>query len=364
MESCTNKKVTIPAKKIKFFLIKKVATYITGLLITKEHRNCSNIATYLECTHDAIYSCFKKVVLLIPSMSDLLLKVASERSKLSEMSYLIVDETSILKTFSSIIEKVCYGYNSIMGRPVKSIIIVVIVWTDGVITIPIAFRFWVNKKTAGACYKKKTDIAREMLNELYNKISFNFLLMDGLYCSLEMITFCQQRKIKFIMRVPRNRCIETVNKKRAQLQKHSSLRLVRNQRNKTVHALYRNEKCFFTIEKRKNKRGKYETVFLVSNAYLQSAEYVSIYKMRWTIETVFRTLKQSFGIGECQARSTEKQAAHFFATFVAYAFVQIEQCDKSNKSIGPPEETIRALRGQKKLLPEEKLPLWMGTFML
>lgn len=345
--------------KIKPKVTNVVCRYIKGLMLTKEHRNCSNIARYLHCSRDKIYEFLRLPQSALSSLSTIPLKLASELAKENCWGYFIIDDSSLAKIFSCVIAKVCYGFNSVLNRPINGINIVVIAWTNGIITIPIAFKFWVNRKNAEENYKTKPELAKEIINEICDKISVNYFLLDGLYCSDHMMRFFDQKNIKFIMRFPRNRCIETHDGQRFQIQKHKHLKLKRNERNKTVHAEYKGKNYFFTIEKRKNKHGKYQTVFLVSNVKLASREYIEIYKIRWKIEKCFRTIKQSLGADECQAQSANKQSAHIYATFISYAFAQLINGDKSNK---PPEAIFDRLRWQKSHFPDEELRVLIESF--
>ena len=263
--------------------------------------------------------------------------------------------------FASIIEGICYGYNSILNRPVKGINIVVIAWTNGDISIPIKFKVWVNRKTSGPLYKKKTCLAKELISEVADKIKYDFLLMDGLYSSLDMINFCLRNCIRFIMRIHRNRCIISPDGKRVQLQNCKDLKFMRNERTKVICAYYHGEKYYFIAEKFKNKKGEIEIRFFISNVFLQPKEYVNIYNKRWKIEETFRTMKQSLGINDCQCISFKKQELHIFAIFAAFSFLQYLKYHYKRKI--STEKIISQFRWQKRPFPDVVFNDWKGTFM-
>ena len=50
---------------------------------------------------------------------------------------------------------------------------------------------------------------------------------------------------------------------------------------------------------------------------------------------MFRTLKQSLGLSDCQARDIDKQKIHIYASLFAYAFLSIE---KNRLNLKNPEE--------------------------
>ena len=58
---------------------------------------------------------------------------------------------------------------------------------------------------------------------------------------------------------------------------------------------------------------------------LKAKEYLIIYDGRWNIEIMFRTLKQSLGLSQCQSRNLEYQKAHIYSSFFSYGFIQHEK---------------------------------------
>ena len=141
----------------------------------------------------------------------------------------------------------------------------------------------------------------------------------------------------------RNRVIQTVDGKKTQIQKHSRLKLKRNQRKKIICAHYKDQLLFFIAHKRRKKHGGNEVYFIVQNYWLEPDEVVKTYEKRWGIEKIFRTTKQSFGLKDCQCLEWKKQEAHFTACFVAYSEIAKNYC----KIAIPVEKTLGHLRLQK-----------------
>ena len=118
-------------------------------------------------------------------------------------------------------------------------------------------------------------------------IEFDFVSLDGAFPTPSMFAFFQQnRRVKFIMRTPKSRCVVTSDGKRAQLQHIPSLKLTRNSREKTIKAKLYGKTYFFTAYKRKKRFGGWETVFLVSNMNLTAKEQVEAYDLRWPQEKI------------------------------------------------------------------------------
>lgn len=79
---------------------------------------------------------------------------------------------------------------------------------------------------------------------------------------------------------------------------------------------------------------KHEGKYFASNQILQTDEHlVRTYRIRWTIETIFRFCKDQLHLEECQARSPRAQEKHILSCFVAYLFLQREQQIKQNQTI-------------------------------
>jgi len=66
-----------------------------------------------------------------------------------------------------------------------------------------------------------------------------------------------------------------------------------------------------------------------------------MYDIRWNIEPMFRTMKQSLGLMHCSARSLKKQTLHIDAVFFGFAFLQY---NKIKKKLLCPEDVIRTLQ--------------------
>ena len=78
---------------------------------------------------------------------------------------LISDSSQLMKLYAKKIEHLSYDYNTCMKGVFKGITNVVLAWTNGKITIPLEFDFWVRKKQMKDInlYRKKTAISQELI---------------------------------------------------------------------------------------------------------------------------------------------------------------------------------------------------------
>ncbi len=209
-------------------------------------------------------------------------------------------------------------WNNAEKRQVVGYKVVIMAWSNGVVTIPLDFRYW--HKDMG---KTKLELAQEMLTEWREKIQVDMVLMDGLYSSNEMMKFLDRLEVFFIMRLPKNR---KVQKRRgelnAQIEDHWQFRLQRNARTGFFRGIINGKWRSIIANKRRAQNGNYRTVFLVTNLRDAAKDILSTYSVRWNIEKFFRTAKHKLGLQDCQARALDRQSVHILACLASYAIIE------------------------------------------
>lgn len=338
-----------------------ILNYVFSIVLTKGSKNCSSMSQETHRSPKKLYKFYDDASSNSEIIKNNLVKKVAKHARNSKKKVLIIDLSSISKRFAKKIEPTTYDFDVIIKKTAQCISFVAAAWTNGKMTIPLDFLFWQNKKSvAPENYKKKRDLAVDLILRLKGVVDFNYVALDGAFASLPMIDFFSVNNTDFIMRMPRNRVVITKNGVEAQLQKHPALKLLRNERYKTILACYKGHWCYFTAHKRKNKHCSAEVVFIVSSMNIPPKEQALAYGIRWEIEKIFRTTKQSLGIGDCQAIFTEKQRSHIFASFLAYASLIEEKVYKQKKS---PEEVLARIRRQKTTLEASGLALLEETIM-
>ena len=313
-------------------------SYSLGLILNKEKNVCTKIAEVLGIKHDFLYRFLMKAKVFLPFFPSLMLSVVKcfDQSR----SWIIIDDTTLLKAFAKKLLGVYTVFNSALGRPDRGLCIVVIAWTNGHATIPIRFLYYYSKDITGNNFKTKSELAEELMTKLFGKIPFEALLIDGHYTTQHLIKFLIKFNIDFVGKIARNRVIETKNGIRSRIDKHPDLKLFKNQRTAKVYAKFAGEWLYFSVYKRKNKTGDWTYLYLVSNMYLKSTKYFYHYDRRWNIEPIFRTSKQYLGFQDCESIDLEKQNLHIYSIFFSYAFLQKEKIEHNFKN---PETAIKNL---------------------
>jgi hypothetical protein len=275
---------------------KKVSMYVALIILTPERKNYASMAQSNKIAYEKVYIRNKAVGDYIDESSRFLLSLVKSRATDENQGYLIVDFTLLQKPYAEHIPSVTYDYDGTTKRTQKGMSVGFIFWSDGIITIPLNFQFWLRKKDAGELYRKKTDIVKELIIwTKENKVPFSEIKLDGAFASEDMLLFLTMENIGFTIRIPSNRIVTTKNCT-AQLSQLPDLKLIRNQKYKTVFGVYKKIGCYFTAHKRKGKKGTHEVVFIVSSFDRIPEEQVKSYDKRWPAEKYFRTDKQHLGL--------------------------------------------------------------------
>lgn len=314
-----------------------IRTYVLSLLLSSGRKNCAAMAQSTTLSQKHLYAFLSEAKTLVKEIEKALIELAKETKSKEVLRALIVDPTTIIKHYAKKMEKICYDRSGCTKHTERCLVPVYIVIADKNVTIPLNLDFWVQEKVVGKRrYKSKAKITQQLIAYVTDKgVSFDFVSLDGAYAVPEMFGFFQQHKdLKFIMRIARNRVIKLADGTRVQLQQCQSLKLKRNEREKTIVAELYGQLYFFTSQKRKKRDNLgWETVFLVSNMDLPAKEQVAAYDLRWPMEKMIRTTKQKFGATQCQAVESAKQQAHIMAGFLTYGILSLIKNDKKQQTV-------------------------------
>jgi hypothetical protein len=256
---------------------------------------------------------------------------------------LVLDPTAIIKRYARSIENLCFDRDGCTRHVERVLVPVYASVVDENVKIPLCLDFWVQEKVIGKKrYKSKVQITQKLIAYLkYKGLEFDFISLDGAFPTPDMFVFFKTNGLKFIMRIPKSRCITTNDGKRMQLKRCPGLKLMRNAREKVMQAELYGDTYFFTAHKRQCKNGGWEVVFLVSNMDLTAKDQVAAFNLRWPQEKINRTTKQKFGSTQCQATQASKQRAHILAGFLAHSIIEMAQNDKQKQSV---DEVVNFIR--------------------
>lgn len=324
-------------KTVNISLPKNVQIYFMGLLTTEGKKTCTRMADQLSVSHDLINRSLNDASFSYHEQQLLFIELVNLIATPENPGHLCGDDTC-MRRHSAKMQGVSYMHSGVDNKIVKGQSPVILAWSNSEVIIPIAWDFWLSKDSTST-YRSKPQIMQELIAQVNGKVPFKYVLLDGLYQSEAMMEYLDSQKINFEMRFPKNRKVKaTENEDSVKIKNHKAFRLQRNQRSKARIGIINGKKRYIAIEKKKNRLGEYETYYLISNFEKTAKEYFSIYALRWNIEQLFRTTKQSLGLADCQAINLNKQKQHIFSVFSTFAIAEII---KINQNLATTGDAIR-----------------------
>ena len=280
-------------------LSKNVISYLKGLMCVFENATCVALSEVSKNSHDNLTRVLNgKEFCWQTLLQNFLLRTFGKL----QAGYLIIDDTIISKRFAKHIENVAWLFDSKVGKSILGLNLVMIAWSNGEITIPLAIKVY--QKHSG---NTKIDLAIELIR--YAKslgIKPKYITFDSWYTADKVFKAIADCHWKFITQLKSNRKLNGI----------------------PIHRLHPNP---YWLEQGKLIGGTKVIVvrngkkyFATNNLSLSKQEILAGYKGRWLIETVFRALHHKLGLDECQARKLNSQIAHFHLCLMAYIALEKE----------------------------------------
>ena len=276
----------------------KIFVYLKGLLAVAEPANCVSMARVLRVAHDGLSKILNDRKLEWQTLlQSLRLRIFG---KLAD-GYLIVDDTVIDKSFAKVIENLAWVFCSKKNKSVLGLNIVVLAWSNGTITIPLAFKIW--KKGGG---KTKIDLALELLAYARNFLHLQpkYVTFDSYYAAKKVLQRLMKYQWIFYTQLKKNR-------------KFNGTQLKRSQRNPYWMAPGTIDGNLTVLIVRHGKK-----YFATNDLTTSKQEMRSRYKTRWSIETMFRVLYDQLGLEECASRSLRSQTAHITLCLMSFLLLE------------------------------------------
>lgn len=275
----------------------KILTYVKGLLVAVETATCTSLARVTHVSHDHLSRILADRKLewqtLLSSWIKKILGTLDD-------GYLMIDDTVINKSFAKMIDNLSWVFCSKEGRSVLGLNIVVLAWSNGVITVPLAVKIW---KKGGL---SKYELALQLLAYAKNilKIKPKYVAFDSWYSSKKILQRLQKYGWMFYTQIKRNR-------------KFNGKQVWRTHRHPYWIETGTIDGDFRILVVRHGKK-----YFVTNNLTASKQSLLACYRTRWNIETMFRVLYGQLGLEECQARSLQKQTAHVHLCFLAFTVLE------------------------------------------
>lgn len=318
---------TLPAKALLC-----VVAYVSGLIVLEKKQTQSRIAkTIGYVTHDALNRLSGMSQGLYQQMA---ISIILLITGVYDSGYIILDDTVVPKPFSRFVAGTYVDYDHTQKRHVRCHRIVVVIWTNGAIYIPVAFAFWHHRDFVSR-YRTKNLIARILIYYVVrHHIPFSYLTFDNWYAAKQNLNFFTKLGITFVTRLRKNTWIihQDTRKKATRLTRYECHYYC--QLNAYVRQFQVKYPRFGTGILAVVKNDKHEepgqTKYLFTNDLsITNRELVLRYRSRWHIEVFFRNCKQHFGLSACQAQMMPQVILHVRMVFLAYFLSQLLMTDNS-----------------------------------
>jgi putative transposase len=262
--------------------------YLVGLIYRNTRTSCLSLAELCgHVSHDALNRLLRSG---LPWSRRLWEEFSS--AMVREGGYLLLDDTT-WRRWAQKSEAVSWVWSSSAAHIVQGMQVVLLVWTDGEIKVPVGMRLW---QKGG---KSKVALAEELLREARaHGIAPNYVLFDSWYAAAALLNALEEFGWKYVARLKSNRLLSGV--------------AVRGR------AVGRLRKVSHEVLVVKDGR----RYFVSNDAQLTSREVKAAYRIRQQIEETFRLLKQEFGWGGSSARKAAAQVAHLHLGLIALCMVE------------------------------------------
>jgi hypothetical protein len=223
-----------------------------------------------------------------------------------ERGYLIIDDTVIPKPFAAAIEGLTWVFSSQERKPVYGLSLILLVWTNGALRIPLGMRLW---RKGGP---SKYELALELLSYARHRLRCRpeYVLFDAWYPSKALLKRIRDDGWDFVCRV----------KKHRRFNGHA----VRQHRRHPYGA----ESGWLSggLTGRVVRYGK--KYYATNRLTLSAAEVRRLYRRRAQIEEVIRVCKDQLALTGCQARTERAQQHHLACCLVAFCVLERERHDR------------------------------------
>lgn len=272
-------------------------------------------------------------------------------SQTAGLGYLIIDDVIIRKPYSKSISSTSYVYDHTNNRYVWGMHIVVLLWSNGWIKVPVAFRIWIPKEKCEE-YHTKVNLAVSMISFAHKHgLVAEYVTFYTWYSCKQLLQKLSECGYPYVCMIKNNRKV-LYNNRLSFNAKTISLLF-----NKKQYRYYPGTGFYIkalsvilpgvgntrmAIVKNGYNASIKNTRFIITDLPgIAAQDILKKYLCRWDIEVFFRDIKQCLNFEKVQVRSLGKLKGYFSLVFISSVFVQIIQVQNDLHTMG---ETISYLQ--------------------
>jgi hypothetical protein len=227
--------------------------------------------------------------------------------------WLVLDDTVLDKIHSEKIELVYFQWSGKHRKVIKGIGLISLIWTDGVHSLPIAYRIY-DRDTDDLT---KNDHFRDMLQIAASRgFTPYFVMFDSWYSSLANLKFLRKLGWSWLTQVKKNR---SVNPDDTENRPVSSLTIPDD--GMVVHM---KKFGFVKVFHSRNKAGR-DRYWATNCLTMDGMGRKNLQAISWSIENYHRELKELCCIEKCQVRHETGQRNHINCSLRAFIRLKVAQ---------------------------------------
>ena len=278
-----------------------------------------------QLSHDQVTSWLRSVELdsrQVWGHAKPLIRQAERALETDDFAVLVVDDSILEKAHTDANALLCTHYDHSLGRYVKGLNFVSLLYVAGALSVPIAVELVektqavTDAKMQKVSYKSpmmKNKMLRAMLRVAQQQVAYRYLLADSWYASAENMNQVRELGHDFILALPTSRTValSEVGRGNGEFQALDTLGFPDRQ---PLRVWLRGiaEAVLVVRQVFTNKDGSQGVLYLVSSDTSLTWEQITIiYQKRWKIEEYHRSLKQNTSMGcnpNCRIASPARSA--------------------------------------------------------
>lgn len=356
-------------------LQQSLVAYIAGLYLLDEHPTACAMADKLGISHDRLTRLSGCICFLACAVSGLLIGLVQS---LGHSGWIIVDDVLLPHRRGRKMEGVYWDYDHADRKNVLGMRLVVVLWTDGRLRIPLAFAVWHKKDCCfSRRYRSKNALARILVYLVLRKgVKPLYVVFDAWYASKGNLKFFNRLGLIWVTRIKKNCRLGFQD--RALLAKTIGSRLLKVKRPYTFQDLALQGRSAtvdwgslkgltFVVVKDGLDEERPTLSYLLSNDPVATRTLIERYKSRWMVEVFFRDAKQHLGFAAYQGRCVEGAIRHICLVFIAA--VVLDRIKGKGMTLGDAKRTAQSLiviqdkRGRSRLAVQTR-PDWSEPTLL
>lgn len=326
-----------------------LAVYMSGLAVLERKQTQKRIAQeFGHVSHDNLNRLASRMMPFYRQGAQCIVRLIL---LLSKEGWLIVDDLFISKQYATWVMGAYYHFDHTQKRCSVGHRLVVVLWTNGSIRIPVAFAMW-HKREYTKKYRSKNQIARILIYWVRKQgIPFSYLTFDNWYASKQNLRFFRKLNLSFVTRLRKNSWLKLGDLKLKAEQLSQQYTIAQYHYYRDMKAYVRSftvkypryGKGLLAVVKKDRHNEPGSTKFLFTNDMsLANRQVMLRYRSRWTIEQWFKDCKQYLGLSACQGRELHQVLFHLRMVFLTAIISDLLKVDKT-QSMGDVHQNLRSL---------------------